>query len=171
MAYSWEHENGFIGLFAGGKLASQIARDVPYAVITAVTYELLQAALNRYFDQRAAAQEAPAPAAAAAASGPQGTRSRRKLQDALCGSIAGGFSTFLTTPMDVVKTRLMSGTMQYRSVTAAFAAIQREEGAAAFFRGVSSRLLHKIPANGLFFFSYEFFRTLLGVGEYYKLTT
>ncbi|RYY72126.1 hypothetical protein EON63_21240 [archaeon] len=30
------------GLFTGGKLASQIVRDVPYALITAVLYDFLQ---------------------------------------------------------------------------------------------------------------------------------
>ena len=39
----------------------------------------------------------------------------------------------------------------------------RAEGPRAFFKGVTPRLLHKIPANGLFFLWYEVFRTLLGV--------
>ena len=77
----------------------------------------------------------------------------RTSQDALCGGIAGGVGTLLTTPMDVVKTRLMSGgdDFRYASVGNAVARIVKEDGVSVFFSGTSSRLLHKIPANGLFY--------------------
>ena len=35
----------------------------------------------------------------------------------------------------------------------------------AFMKGATQRLLHKIPANALFFVVYEFFRTILGVSR------
>ena len=229
-------EEGILGLFGTGKLAIQIMRDIPYAIITAVSYELLQGAINRRRDDHnninmnvnnengvekviegivARADDGSAAGgsgkhccssnngakksngvcadARVVAGGsttscsappisinnnnnfnsPNKPKSKRTssstYQDALCGSIAGGVSTFLTTPMDVVKTRLMSGGSQYQytSVNNAVARIITEEGFAAFFRGTSSRLLHKIPANALFYLFYEVFRTMLGVGEQY----
>jgi solute carrier family 25 S-adenosylmethionine transporter 26 len=150
-------EEGVLGLFGGGKLISQILRDVPYAVITGVCYEALQAMANKRKEQPVVPLTS-------------NEEKRAKLtQDATCGGIAGGISTLLTTPMDVVKTRLMSGggEFKYASVGDAVMRMAREEGPGAFFIGTSSRLLHKIPANGLFYLFYEAFRTILGVKENY----
>jgi hypothetical protein len=173
-------KNGLLGLFGGGKLVSQVVRDVPYAIITAVSYELLQAGLNNYMDVRRVSNSiSPSKSGVIGDISDSGdnrdsreaqSKSRRVYQDALCGSCAGGLSTFLTTPMDVVKTRLMSGGDKYGYTSVADAArrMLAEEGGAAFFRGASSRLLHKIPANGLFYLCYEAFRVLLGVDEHYQ---
>lgn len=186
-------EEGIFGMFNSGKLAIQIIRDVPYAVITAVCYELLQGALNNHFDiihnnnninnnnnthnrkdiinkvsNKVSKQQSVCHIDTTTTVSPI-TR-RRTAQDALCGSIAGAISITLTTPMDVIKTRLMSGGHQYdyTSVSDAITRIVKEEGMSAFTLGMSSRLLHKIPANGLFYVCYELFRSLLGVGEHYQ---
>jgi hypothetical protein len=176
ISFATLEKNGLLGLFSGGKLVSQVVRDVPYAIITAVSYELLQAGLNNYVARRANSINPKSGVIGDSDSGDNGdsreaqAKSRRVYQDALCGSCAGGLSTFLTTPMDVVKTRLMSGGDQYgyTSVGDAARRMLAEEGGAAFFRGASSRLLHKIPANGLFYLCYEAFRALLGVDEHYQ---
>lgn len=49
------------------------------------------------------------------------------------------------------------------SVPEAAIRILREEGASTFLVGVYPRLMHKIPANGIFFLCYELFRQWLGV--------
>jgi solute carrier family 25 S-adenosylmethionine transporter 26 len=149
----WKNE-GVSGLFGHGKLTSQIARDVPYAVATLVTYEILQASAKTYL----ASLEGKMHESGVRSS----PHNRDKFANALCGSIAGGFGSFVTNPMDVIKTRMMT-TKKYVSVMAAAARIYREEGAGAFMIGVSSRLMHKVPANGLFFFCYEWFRILLDI--------
>jgi solute carrier family 25 S-adenosylmethionine transporter 26 len=148
--HSWKTE-GFIGLFTGGKLASQVIRDVPYAIIGAIAYDALQGLVMA---KRRAAEAAG-----------KDTKSVGQVQDALCGALAGGISTYLTTPMDVIKTRLMI-TDKYSSVPDAIRRILREDGFATFFAGANSRLLHKIPANGLFFLVYESFRLMLGAVEH-----
>jgi hypothetical protein len=56
----------------------------------------------------------------------------------------------------------MTGGAHYTSVSDAVHRIIKEDGPATFFAGTSSRLLHKIPANGLFFLFYEAFRFMLG---------
>jgi Mitochondrial carrier protein len=182
IAYSWSKE-GPLGLFAGGKLKSQIFRDVPYAIITLVSYELLQytvtKAIRKHLEHEQQQLEASRTKKTkhshsvddntAAKKGVKlmlgkffSDGNNKKLRDALCGSVAGGLGSFATTPMDVVKTRMMTGT-QYASVADAALRIAREEGLLTFFVGAGPRLMHKIPANGLFFLTYEAFRTLLGV--------
>lgn len=186
-------EEGVAGLFGGGKLLSQIARDVPYAVLTGVCYEALQGLASRRRDHLSLqgleplvqgedaveietgsdeGREGQSNVSAIVSAGrrSEGALGGKVLHDAICGGIAGGVGTLLTTPMDVVKTRLMSGRSEfgYASVGDAVRCIVAEEGAGALFRGTSSRLLHKIPANGLFYLFYEAFRSLLDVQEAYK---
>lgn len=182
VAYSWKNE-GVVGLFGGGKLASQIVRDVPYAIVTLVSYEILQGILTQ-MSQRALvmlkeetnqknkknnsnnnnsnSNNDSNNNGIGIPHSPLGLLGNKKLKDALCGSLAGGLGTLATTPMDVVKTRMMTGT-RYTSILDATIKIASEEGLATFFIGTAPRLLHKIPANGLFFLCYESFRTLLGV--------
>lgn len=160
-------EEGIFGMFNGGKLAIQVLRDVPYAMITAVCYESLQGMMNNRVDRLS---QRRAGLGLASSQHSAVVQRRRTAQDAICGSIAGAVSISLTTPLDVVKTRLMSGGDQYGyfTVTDAVTRMLKEEGWGALTLGMSSRLLHKIPANGLFYLCYEVFRTLLGVGEHYR---
>ena len=146
----WTNE-GVVGLFGQGKLVSQIVRDVPYAVATLVTYELLQSSARQYLSSLQMNNEPPTV-----------VQQREKLVNAACGSAAGGFGSFVTNPMDVIKTRMMTS-RRYPDVPTAACRILKEEGPGAFMIGVSSRLLHKVPANGLFFLCYEWFRKALDI--------
>jgi hypothetical protein len=147
-------------------------RDVPYAMITLVTYEVLQTFFAMRARARVKAQEealgganggysagggVAAAAAAAAASGKS-----THVSDAICGAAAGGVGTIFSAPMDVIKTRMMT-TKQFMSVPEAAVRILREEGASTFAVGLYPRLMHKIPANALFFLCYETFRRMFGV--------
>ncbi|KAG5190991.1 mitochondrial carrier domain-containing protein [Tribonema minus] len=139
------YADGGVGAFFGrGGIATQLARDVPYAMVTLMVYESLQTAARR----RAAARGAAKPS---------------HLETMLIGAIAGGVGTLATNPMDVVKTRMMTAPHLYASAWDAAVVTLRADGARAFARGATPRLLHKVPANGLFFAAYELFRTLLGV--------
>ena len=40
-------------------------------------------------------------------------RAPKSYEAAICGSISGGFAAAITTPLDVIKTRLMLGTVSY----------------------------------------------------------
>ena len=82
------NSEGPIGLFSGGKLYSQILRDVPYAIITLVSYEVLQKLATRYREDRLKAQKEQSRVIK-----PRG----RKGTDALCGAMAGGLGSFFTT--------------------------------------------------------------------------
>jgi solute carrier family 25 S-adenosylmethionine transporter 26 len=185
LIYSIQRD-GIFGLFSKGKLASQIARDVPYSIVVLISYELLQNAVKIFLLQHVDENHTKLKVINNELHSSYNRTSivdnrfyyghilhyprkvllvvcrNRRLRDALCGSIAGGFGSLFTNPMDVVKTRLMTDT-QYQSVITAVYHIYRKEGLATFFRGSMPRLLHKIPANALFFLCYESLRSLLGV--------
>ena len=63
-------------------------------------------------------------------------RELRPAEHSVFGAVAGAFTGLVTTPLDVLKTRLMlQGTSgQYRGVLDCATKIVREEGAAALFR-------------------------------------
>ncbi len=126
---------------------------MPYAVLTAVLYDTLQVTLQKHAQNKKKKTS----------KWQQMLVLRSEWVDAVSGAVAGGLSTLLTTPLDVVKTRLMaSAHSEYGSVGAAMTGIWRQEGVKGFFRGGKSRLLHKVPGNALFFACYELLRFVLG---------
>lgn len=155
---------------------------MPYAILTLVSYEVLQGLIQRF---RATGPASDPAQHVSTDKAKRAKAPRRKLDDALCGSLAGGefdtvrfknhhhlstrhnagIGSLLTNPMDVVKTRLMTSTKEGspQTVWGSALTILRDEGPSAFLIGTPARLMHKIPANGLFFLFYELFRTMLGV--------
>lgn len=131
-------------LFPKGGVVIQMMRDVPYAVATLLVYESLQEAL---LNRSPVCQQ------------------QKKQWDFVIGGIAGGVGSWLTNPMDVIKTRLQmddsSASVYGGSVTACAAMLWKEGGAPIFLRGATPRLMHKIPANCFFFLFYEMFRRIL----------
>jgi len=80
-------------------------------------------------------------------------------QASLCGSAAGGFSAAVTTPLDVVKTRLMLGAdaegVKYKGTMDAIRRINAEGGAGRFFAGVGPRTMWISIGGCVFFGAYE----------------
>lgn len=73
-------------------------------------------------------------------------------------SVAGVVSACVSTPCDVLKTRLMNtsgGTRQYRGVFDAAVRVPREEGFSALYKGFSAICVRKVIWCGLFFVTYE----------------
>ncbi|CAJ1960121.1 unnamed protein product [Cylindrotheca closterium] len=134
-------------LFPMGGIASQMLRDIPYAVVTLMTYEHLKSV----WKPRAQSKYPQVPL---------------RSWDLLVGGLAGGIGSYVTNPFDVIKTRLQTSSELYGgSVRACFSITLQEGGAAAFLRGSVPRLIHKVPANAFFFLFYEFFRSVLGVDD------
>jgi solute carrier family 25 S-adenosylmethionine transporter 26 len=137
-ALSAAAKHPLITLFPKGGVATQMLRDVPYAVATLFVYEVLQGTFSGVAGER----------------------------DFILGGIAGGFGSWVTNPMDVVKTRLQINSDQYGgSILTCTKEVWREGGLAAFLRGSVPRLVHKVPANAFFFLFYEAFRRLFQVEE------
>jgi solute carrier family 25 S-adenosylmethionine transporter 26 len=81
------------------------------------------------------------------------------LQGALCGSFAGGVAASITTPLDVVKTRLMLGKdvkgVPYTSTLNTFKRIYQEEGITRLFSGIGPRTMWISIGGFVFFGMYE----------------
>ncbi|KAI0275134.1 mitochondrial inner membrane protein [Gloeopeniophorella convolvens] len=80
-------------------------------------------------------------------------------------AIAGMPAAYLTTPADVVKTRLQvearKGQTTYKGLTDAFTKIYREEGFKALFKGGPARILRSSPQFGFTLVAYEYLHKLL----------
>jgi len=118
----WTSEAWWTLLFPKGGIAIQMIRDVPYAIVTLILYESLQAHLA----------------------------GQSQVGDFSLGGIAGGIGSWVTNPMDVVKTRLQTDSALYGgSVWKCTQAIWQEGGASAFLRGSVPRLMHKVRGKNV----------------------
>ncbi|MES1909681.1 MAG: hypothetical protein MHM6MM_002382 [Cercozoa sp. M6MM] len=120
------------GFFAG--LGSTVVREIPFDVIE---FSLWEAAKRQWF---AHYQESALP-----------------YQSALMGAVSGGIAAAVTTPLDVVKTRLMTqGTKQhYSGVLDCLSSVYRKEGAKALFAGLVPRTMWISLGGFVFFGAYE----------------
>lgn len=132
---------GLVGLYKGASAC--LLRDVPFSAIYFPTYAHLK---KDYFGE-----------------GPN-----HKLpiwQLLVAGAVAGMPAAYLTTPCDVIKTRLQvearSGETSYTGLRHAFSTILREEGPAAFFKGGAARVLRSSPQFGCTLAAYEMLHNLL----------
>ena len=87
------------------------------------------------------------------------------IQGAVCGSIAGGVAASVTTPLDVVKTRMMLRNdprgIPYSGAIDTAKRVYRNEGLGRFFAGVGPRTLWISIGGFVFFGMYEMAREAL----------
>lgn len=80
-------------------------------------------------------------------------------------AIAGMPAAFLTTPADVIKTRLQvearKGQATYKGIADCFTKIMAEEGPKAFFKGSLARVLRSSPQFGATLVAYEYLQKFL----------
>mmetsp|Transcript_66178 Transcript_66178/g.158294 ORF Transcript_66178/g.158294 Transcript_66178/m.158294 type:complete len:303 (+) Transcript_66178:109-1017(+) len=80
-----------------------------------------------------------------------------------CAGVSGGFAACLTSPLDVVKTRIQTchcGQAKDGCIPM-FLKIAREEGARGFFRGVGPRVCLAVPSAAMCWGTYETLRQAL----------
>lgn len=83
--------------------------------------------------------------------------------DFLCGAIAGAAADMCLFPLDTVRTRLMVSTASgaaRRGILREGMALVRGEGAGALYKGIGIHLFASIPANGIFYSTYEAVRAV-----------
>lgn len=132
---------GLMGLYKGASAC--LLRDVPFSAIYFPTYNHLK---RDYFG------ESP-------------TKKLGILQLLTAGAIAGMPAAYLTTPCDVIKTRLQvearKGEAAYTSLRHCAQTVWREEGFKAFFKGGPARIMRSSPQFGFTLAGYEVLQGLL----------
>ncbi|KAH0537404.1 hypothetical protein FGG08_005803 [Glutinoglossum americanum] len=131
---------GLMGLYKGASAC--LLRDIPFSAIYFPTYNHLK---RDYFGET-----------------PQ--KSLNVLQLLTAGAIAGMPAAYLTTPFDVIKTRLQvearKGDTKYLNLRHCAATVFREEGMKAFFKGGPARILRSSPQFGFTLAAYEVLQNL-----------
>ncbi|KAJ0507101.1 putative mitochondrial carrier domain superfamily [Helianthus annuus] len=137
---SWEvllsilEKDGVLGLYAG--YSATLLRNLPAGVLSYSSFEYLKAAVLIKSEQP----------------------NLEPFQSVCCGALAGAISASLTTPLDVVKTRLMT---QIHSDKIAFGVsetvkhILKEEGLVGFTRGMGPRVVHSACFSAIGYFAFE----------------
>ncbi|PLN79499.1 mitochondrial carrier [Aspergillus taichungensis] len=126
---------GLMGLYKGASAC--LLRDVPFSAIYFPTYSHLK---SDFFG------ETP-------------TKKLGVVQLLTAGAIAGMPAAYLTTPCDVIKTRLQvearKGEVGYTGLRHCASSILKEEGFKAFFKGGPARIIRSSPQFGFTLASYE----------------
>ncbi|KAH7915473.1 mitochondrial carrier domain-containing protein [Hygrophoropsis aurantiaca] len=127
---------GWRGFYRG--FLSTIMREIPFTSLQFPFYELLKLRLSHHLERKPLyAHEA-----------------------AICGSIAGGTAAAITTPLDVLKTRVMldlrdPSKQQIPSLLSRLRQIYVAEGMSALFAGVVPRTLWISAGGAVFLGAYE----------------
>lgn len=132
--------DGVLGFYKG--FLSTVFREIPFSFIQFPIYE----ATKTLWSGKQGAPVSP-------------------LQAAACGSFAGAFAAAVTTPLDVIKTRLILEKdvhgRRYHGIGDTFRRVYTEEGVATLFSGLGPRVVW-IGIGGIVFFgTYEEARRLL----------
>ncbi|XP_010519383.1 PREDICTED: protein MITOFERRINLIKE 1, chloroplastic [Tarenaya hassleriana] len=146
-------KDGILGLYAG--YSATLLRNLPAGVLSYSSFEYLKAAV---LNKRKQTHLEP-------------------IQSVCCGALAGAISASITTPLDVVKTRLMTqvhsdaankvAAAMYSGVTATVKQILKEEGWVGFTRGMGPRVVHSACFSALGYFAFETARLTI-LNEYVR---
>lgn len=132
---------GLVGLYKGASAC--LLRDVPFSAIYFPTYNHLKRDLY----------------------GESPTKKLGVLHLLTAGAMAGMPAAYLTTPCDVIKTRLQvearKGETNYTGLRHAAQTIYKEEGFKAFFKGGPARILRSSPQFGFTLAAYEVLQNVL----------
>ncbi|PFH36420.1 carrier superfamily protein [Besnoitia besnoiti] len=137
----WRRD-GWQGFFVG--FNATIVRDLPFVGVEMALWEYLK----KYFCSMPGVSDSAA---------------LTSISSGLAGLLAGGGAAVATTPLDVVKTRLMTqeeGRYQYRGYFDCFSSILRREGPGALFLGLKLRVIWVALGGALFFGGYDAFKSI-----------
>ncbi|CAM6082305.1 unnamed protein product [Calypogeia fissa] len=141
--------DGLTGFYRG--YTAMVLRDVPYSALQFLTFEVLKKERQKLRVRRNKNEESK--------------RGKDLMNDLWMGAIAGAVASSLTTPLDVVKTRIMTqtpaGSIAYTGLGNTVKQIWAEEGFMGFTRGMAPRVLYKVPASAVFLVCYEAMKRIM----------
>ena len=134
--------DGVSGLFRGS--AATLSREIPFYVIGMVAYEQFKKAALAWSREKRG-------------------RDLDTLETVALGALSGAVAAALTTPFDVLKTRLMTQAVGAQSVTIRqlAAKLVKEEGPGVLFKGALPRALWIAPVGAMNFAGYELAKNAL----------
>jgi len=138
---------GFRGLFRG--YFSMVFRDAPFSIIQMPIWEFLKCKVRKHNLASTGTEYITGP------------------QSGACGAIAGGITGAITTPLDVVKTRIILSqnfsnlrATHSENPVVVLSQILRQEGIVKLYSGLVPRVGWLAGGGFLFFGSYDFFKNL-----------
>mmetsp|Transcript_5793 Transcript_5793/g.13455 ORF Transcript_5793/g.13455 Transcript_5793/m.13455 type:complete len:364 (-) Transcript_5793:2284-3375(-) len=133
-------QKGLRGFYAG--FSGMLARDLPFRALQLPLYEVSREAYSTRFCAPKGKMIAPHEAM-------------------LVGASVGMLAAGITTPLDVVKSRMMVGASAGQSVPQVVKQILKEGGVKGLFSGAPQRVGYLGLSNAIFFIMYEFVRGLM----------
>lgn len=127
------------GLYTGYR--ATLVRDVPYTMLEFGLYAQLKRAMRNALGNK---RKLTAP------------------EELMLGGLAGGLTGFLTTPLDLAKTRLMTQSMgspgvakEYSGIVDCLVKVAKTEGLPGLFKGSAARVIWLVPFTALYFGVHE----------------
>lgn len=124
--------------------AAALARDVPFRAIQMYLYERCRRSYINQFASKRPDKISP-------------------WENLLIGAVSGSITAFVTNPVDVIRTRIMSQPVGdqalYRNALDCIVKTIRTEGLTALLKGAGPRTIMVGPASAIFFLTYEATKT------------
>jgi len=128
-------EEGLGGFFVG--YGATLLRDVPYTMLELGLYENIKTLIGTVQKRSSVSQN----------------------EELLAAAITGGFTSYVTTPLDTIKTKLMTQTLegatQYKGIVDACGRIYAAEGMKGLFAGSLARVAWLLPFTTIYLGLYE----------------
>ena len=129
-------QEGARGFYRG--FPATLAREVPFSLVQFPIWELLRREMGR-----------------------QRGRTVTPGESSVCGAVGGVVAGVVTTPLDLVKTRIMLSSGRREGSLAVLARVVREEGWRGLTAGMAPRLVWIALGSVIFFGAYEQFLVIL----------
>jgi len=129
---------GVTALYKG--LAPTLVGIAPYAALNFSCYDLLKQHQYKGGEQHAGANLA-------------------------MGAVSGTVAATVCYPLDTIRRRMQMAGPMYAGQADAFCKIWQQEGLVGFYRGYAANALKVVPANGIRFVAYEWFKSAWGVAK------